>query len=221
MKHAKMKKVIFSTILLAILALTNTHAQVRDNLSLGPIAGFGHSWVNKITDNSVSTVFNPSFNGGARLVYSATPHIGFGIDATFRNEGIKVKDDNYLSTNYFNYINLDPKVYYFFGQYGQAFRPKIGVGPNFGFLVGGKSKTKIGTNTIEVKSKDYFKGFNFGLAGTIGFNYRLKSKTWLNVDAVYNNGLSDLTKDDTNNPNSRSIFLNVGVTFGIGHVEKK
>lgn len=216
-----MKKMLFGTMMLAALAVTKTNAQLRDNLSLGPIVGFGHSWISYDYPSGVSKKFNPSFNGGLRLVYSATPHLGFGLDGTFRTEGVKLEYSGIKSTTHLNYINLDPKLYYFFGEYGQAIRPKIGIGPNFGFLVGGKSKTTSGTTTTETKAKDDYNGFNFGLSGALGFNYRIKSGTWLNVDAVYNNGFSDLSKDDNESPKSRSIFLNVGVTFGIGHVESK
>jgi hypothetical protein len=216
-----MKKILFGTMMLAALAVSKTNAQVRDNLSLGPIVGFGHSWSSYQYPSGYEQKFNPSFNGGARLVYSATPHFGIGLDGIFHQEGNKVEFGNATSTTHLNYINLDPKLYYFFGKYGQALRPKIGIGPNFGFLVGGKIKTENGSAESELKSKDYYNGFNFGLSGAIGFNYRLKSKTWLNVDAVYNNGFSDLTKGPSDDPNSRSIFLNVGVTFGIGRVEPK
>lgn len=214
-----MKKMILSTLMLAAFAVTKTNAQVKDNLSLGPIVGFGHSWTTGDLGTGVDRKFNPSFNGGLRLVYSASPNLGIGLDGIFHQEGTKVEAGNTTSTLHLNYINLDPRVYYFFGKYGQSFRPKIGVGPDFGFLVGGKQKTDNGTTETEVKAKDYYKGFNFGLSGLIGFNYRLANKTWLNVDAVYKNGFSDLTKADGSDPKTRSLFLNVGVTFGIGHVE--
>jgi outer membrane protein W len=183
--------------------------------------GFGHSWTNAETATGTSKKFNPSFNAGLRLVYSASPNLGIGLDGIFHQEGQKTEFTGGKSTVHLNYINLDPKLYYFFGKYGQSFRPKIGIGPDFGFLVGGKQTTTIGTTESEIKAKDVFKGFNFGASGLVGFNYRIKSGTWLNVDAVYKNGFSDLTKDNGSDIKSRSIFLNIGVTFGIGHVEKK
>ena len=214
-----MKKMLFGAMMLATLAATKTNAQLRDNLSFGPLVGFGHSWITDVE----GLKFHPSFNGGARLVYSATPHFGFGLDGTFRTEGYKAQTSISKTTGNLNYINLDPKLYYFFGKYGQAIRPKIGVGPNFGFLVGGKVKNSpvSGPGSADLKAKDFFAGFDFGLSGVLGFNYRIKSGTWLNVDAVYNNGFSDLTKANTTSLESRSLFLNVGVTFGIGHVESK
>ncbi len=219
-----MKKAILSMMVLAALTATKTNAQVKDNLSFGPIVGFGHTWNSYDYGTGIDKKFKPSLNIGGRLVYSATPKLGFGLDATYRTEGVKIKSSSLETTSNTDYIRLDPKIYYFLGKYGQAFRPKIGVGPSFGFLVGGKTKyenTSGGTALPESDAKDAYKGFDFGVSGLIGFNYRLKSKTWLNVDAVYNNGFTDITKATNTSPQNRSLFLNVGVTFGIGHAGKK
>jgi outer membrane protein W len=164
--------------------------------------------------------FNPSFNGGGRIVYSASPNLGIGLDGVFRTEGFKSEITNGKTIHRLHYINLDPKLYYFFGKRGQGFRPKIGIGPNFGFLVGGKTKVESPSFPVNIKSKEIYKGANLGIAGTLGLNYRIKSGTWLNVDAVYNHGISDLTKGG-GDPQSRSLFLNVGATFGIGNYKKK
>lgn len=208
--------------LLTALTATKTNAQVKDNLSLGPIGGFGHSWISGDLPSGTERKFEPSLNVGGRLVYSATPKLGFGLDATFRTEGGRFETSNVENRVNLNYIRLDPKLLYFFGEYGQRLRPKIGVGPSFGFLVGGKTENTIGSTNSELSSKDYYKGFDFGLSGLLGFNYRLKSKTWLNVDASYNHGLTDVVKNNSgNSAQNRSLFLNVGVTFGIGHAGEK
>lgn len=210
-----MKRILLS-LLVYLAAQTSIKAQVKQNLSFGPVAGFGHSWITNVD----ALKLNPSFNGGARIVYSASPNLGIGLDGTFRTEGFKSEIASRKTIHRLNYINLDPKLYYFFGKRGQHFRPKIGVGPTFGFLVGGKAKVESPSFPVNLKSKDIYKGASLGIAGTLGFNYRIKSGTWLNVDAVYNNGVSDLTKG-SGDPKSRSIFLNVGVTFGIGNYKKK
>ena len=224
-----MRKLKICLLILIVFATNKTNAQLKDNLSLGPIVGFGHSWVT----NSYSPKFKPSLNIGGRLLYSASPKFGVGLDATFRTEGVKGKLNaisiNYTTTDAIpidyntNYLRLDPKLYYFFGKYGHALRPKIGVGPSFGFLVSGKSDLVTGINTTEAfASKKIRKSFDVGLSGSIGFNYRLKSKTWLNVDAVFNHGLTDVAKFNTGDAiQNRSLFLNIGVTFGIGHAGKK
>jgi outer membrane protein W len=219
-----MKKAFLSMMVLAALTSTKSNAQVKDNLSLGPIGGFGHSTISGDIGTGTKRKFEPSLNVGGRLVYSATPKLGFGLDATFRTEGGKFESSALENRVNLNYVRLDPKLLYFFGDYGQALRPKIGVGPSFGFLVGGKDVTKNGSTVVEeIDSKDAYKGFDFGLSALLGFNYRIKNKTWLNVDASYNHGLTDVLKANNtdNSLQNRSIFLNVGVTFGIGHAEVK
>lgn len=69
-----MKKAFLSMMMLA--ALTGkTNAQLKDNLSLGPIGGFGHSTISGDIGAGVERKFEPSLNVGGRLVYSATPKI--------------------------------------------------------------------------------------------------------------------------------------------------
>lgn len=84
--------------------------------------------------------------------------------------------------------------------------------------MGGKSKyrnTMMPIDTAqEVRSKDYYKAFDVGLSIALGFNYRLNNKTWIKVDLVYNNGL---TNQDKTGIGSRSIFLNVRLVFKLGY----
>lgn len=114
-----MRKMKLSLIILFALAAIKANAQVKDNLSIGPIIGFGHSWVS----NNYNPVFKPSLNVGGRLVYSASPKLGVGLDASFRTEGVRRKVDaisissgppKEITINYnTNYLRLDPKLFYF------------------------------------------------------------------------------------------------------------
>ena len=52
------------------------------------------------------------------------------------------------------------------------------------------------------------------LVGGLGFNYRLVSRVWLNVDLRSFVGISDMTKSSTK-INNRTIQLSVGVAYGI------
>ncbi len=220
-----MKKLLLSTLMLLTLAATKTNAQVKDNLSFGPILGFGHSTISgEIEGEEAKKSFNASYNIGVRLMYSSHPHWAFGGDMSFRTEGVKIastSSDEKINLKS-NYFRIDPKAYYFLGEQGQSFRPKIGIGPSFGFLVGGKTKILEGSTVIdEGNTSDIINGFDLGLAGALGFNYRLSSKTWLNVDATYTHGLLDIIKEnDEEAIHNRSLFLNVGVLFGIGGAKK-
>ena len=220
-----MKKFLLTILILSALISGKTNAQINDNLFFGPIIGFGHSSISGAIDNDAKKKFNPSFNVGMRLIYSINPHWGFGGDMSYKTEGAKVGSTS--STEevrlHLDYIRIDPKAYYFFGKQGQPFRPKLGFGPSLGFLIGGKTRLyDNGTLTDEFSSSEFAKGFDFGLGGTLGFNYRIKSGMWLNVDATYTHGLLDIVKDNTDDPavHNRSLFLNVGVLLGIGSAKK-
>jgi hypothetical protein len=123
-----------------------------------------------------------------------------------------------------NFIRMQPKLIHFFGDLGDAVRPKLFVGGSLGFLVGGKTTTTVSTNnesadvTTKVNSKDYYNSVDAGLLAGAGINWRIGKATWLNTDLVYNNGLIDLSKSNNNWQASRSIGFNVGLTFPIGTV---
>jgi hypothetical protein len=210
-----MKKLITAFLIIVI-----SQAAIAQNVSFGPIAGFGHSWVTG-TDN---VVFNPGVNVGATLIYSPSEHWGLGGDIRFSFlEGSKSRIETGGNENEIalrsTYLRIPLKVVRFFGDYGNRVRPKLYVGPSFGFLLGGKQKSYYnGTVTQEYKSKDILETFDFGFIAGAGVNLRISRLTWLNIDLAYQNGLLDVTKGQQYNA-SRNIGLNVGITFPLGTVE--
>ncbi|RYE48801.1 MAG: PorT family protein, partial [Sphingobacteriales bacterium] len=111
-----------------------------------------------------------------------------------------------------NYIRVPLQGIYFFGDYGQAVRPKISLGPSFGFLVGGETKTDINGQTITFKTKEVAKSFDFGLTGAIGANFRIAEATWLNADIAYYHGLIDASKTIAEIKN-RNIGINIDKVY--------
>jgi hypothetical protein len=216
-KRTNMKKILAGVALLTIGKLATAQ-----NVSIGPVVGVSHAWITGIEN----TTFKPSVNIGGTIVYSFVPHWGIGGDirASFF-EGVRTKvesGNNKVVGNYnATYLRVPLKVYHFFGQYGDRVRPKIYIGPEVGFFLGGKSKveTTVGNNKNEVKtdSKDGFKSMDFGFVAGGGVNYRLQKNVWLNVDLVYNNGLIDISEGNDYNAN-RNIGLSAGVTFPLGTV---
>ena len=96
-------------------------------------------------------------------------------------------------------------------------RPKIFFGPNSAFLIGGKTKSDITlhgqTTSNESEAKDYMNGFDFGLEGEIGCNFRLsESGTWLNLDATFYLGLVDISNNTDQNSYNMHFSLNAGIT---------
>lgn len=208
-----MKKII-STALFGI--AIGTGAMAQDNLSVGPTAGFGHTWMS----NSNNAKYQPAGNVGLSMVYSPMSHWGFGADLKWSIEGGKTSTNNSTTTTRLDYIRIPLKAMYFFGDYGDRLRPKLTLGPSVGFLVGGNSEFENNTNgvktIVETKAKDFAKSIDLGIATSAGFNYRLVERTWLNVDVNYYHGLSDVMENVNINQRNRNIGVNVGVTFGIG-----
>ncbi|MBU7577798.1 MAG: PorT family protein [Flavihumibacter sp.] len=211
-----MKNIIRIT--LAALTISGS-VMAQDNLSLGGTAGFGHTWLS----NSTNSRYQPAGNLGLSLTYSTETNWGFGADLKWSIEGGKTSTPNFTSTTRIDYVRVPLKLMYFFGERGNAFRPKLTVGPSVGFLIGGKNEaTTIAGDTkttVETNASDFAKSFDLGVAASAGFNYRLVERTWLNVDLNYYHGLTDIMEAASIDQKNRNIGINVGVSFGIGKVQ--
>lgn len=215
-----MKKIILSA--LVISGAVAAHSQ---NLSFGPVVGVNHSW---LTNNGNNRHFNPGLTTGLNLTYSFNPSWGIGGDLLFSMEGVKNRSVSSTHTNTrdanLNFVRIQPKLIHFFGNLGDAVRPKVFVGGSFGALVGGSTETMVSTNdeaaevTGKRPSKDLYNSIDAGLLAGAGLNFRVGKATWLTTDVVYNNGLVDLTKSDNSWSASRSVSFNVGLTFPIGTI---
>jgi outer membrane protein W len=199
-----MKQLMLTTT--AMFCILLTHAQL--NLSAGPNAGFGHTLTSGGGDNK----YQPAGNFGVAFVYSHNNHVGLGIDLKYSIEGGKKEFANVDVTTRLNYIRIPVKGIYFFRDYGASFRPKISLGPSFGFLVGGKQEA----GSVETDAKDLYNSFDIGLLGSVGFHYNLVTNTWLHFDVSYYHGFSDVSDAVEKNKN-RNIGINLGVAFGIAH----
>jgi hypothetical protein len=147
------------------------------------------------------------------LVYSATQSFGIGLDVKYSLEGGKYSFNNQNTTADLNYFRVPLKAIYFFGKYGNRVRPKVYVGPSFGFLAGGKTTIESSAAKIEVASKDYYQSFDFGVTAGAGLNVRVARNTWFNGDLNYLHGINDVIKNS--GMHNRNISLSVGVNFGL------
>lgn len=218
-----MKKIIVSSLFLGGVLMAKSQ-----NLSFGPVAGINHSWMTNAGNNRH---FNPGLNIGGTLTYSFNPSWGVGGDLLYTMEGVKNRSEGntVVTTRDANldFIRIQPKLIHFFGDLGDAIRPKLFVGGSVGFLVGGNTTTTVSTNmesadvTTKVKSKDLYNSVDAGVFAGAGINWRIGKATWLNTDLVYNNGLIDLSKSNNSWQASRGVAFNVGLTFPIGTINPK
>lgn len=216
-----MKKTIFT-----ILFIAAAFSITAQKISIGPTAGFGHSWLTNY--NSVDVRFNPSWNAGISFIYSTKKNFGFGADVKYSVEGNKI---NYIGigpadgpvtvtrTSYLNYIRVPLKFIYFFGKHTNVIRPKLYAGPSFGFLTGGHIVEEESGTKYKSDSKDYYKSFDVGFTAAAGLNFRLAPATWLNTDVAYYNGFPNISKTNSNNYNkntyNRNVQINISLLVGL------
>lgn len=205
------------------------------SFSIGPNAGYGTTWIDNFKDKK----YKSAGNVGVSFIYSTKSSFGIGGDIKYSFEGgerqfqttipgstLTTKEEVSL-----NYVRVPIKAMWFFGNYGQRVRPKVALGPSFGFLVGGKTERNT-TNTAgasvassNTNSKDYFDDFDLGVTGSVGLNYRLVTNTWLTADISYLHGLTDVREESKRsvsenylpgtNYKNRNLQLNIGVNFGL------
>ncbi len=203
-----------------VLSTLAVFAQDRQNTSLGINAGFGHAWIKNYGDNK----YMPAGNVGLSFIYSTKSSFGFGVDLKYSIEGSKTEgttaDVMVTNTSKLDYLRLPFKAMYFFGTPGTRVRPKISVGPSFGYLIGGEREIKMiaGGNTTanSVDAKELYDRFDIGLHAAAGINYRLVKNTWFMADLNYYNGFRNINKLGGPKFNNNNIGLNVGVNWGLG-----
>lgn len=214
-----MKKT-FSTLLLLICVIA-ANAQkaksngVANNLSIGPIVGVNFSTLRGNDNNS----FKTGFSGGLFANYSILDNFGITAQVLYSTQGAKSKSNSndVIKVNYFQVPVL---LMFYFNKPGSAFRPKVIVGPQFGFL--SSAKTTIGSATVD--TKDYYTTSD--VSGTIGlgFNYSVGKGIWLNMDARYAHGFTDISSGSNillvpKNTNNSVISVMAGVSFAFGNYE--
>lgn len=227
---------IFILILIATSAINNSNAQTTtassgftSYFSAGPRLGVNFSDLSGVDNSDMKA----GLLAGAFVVYSFQEHFGVSLDLLYSREGAKYTTT--LTTPGFefksdvksrlNYLRIPLQACVFFGQYGDAFRPKVSLGPDLGLLLSAENKstttTNDGTTSSEESttkdSKDNFKSTDFGAIAGAGFNLRVAEETWFNFDLRYYIGASDIRDvqpagtDDIKNTN---ISVSAGIAFG-------
>lgn len=199
-------------VLMLLLFSTQARAQETPSVfSVGPMVGFGHAGLTNVS--GVDAIFKPSYAAGLTATYSKMPHWGFGVDVFYSLEGGAFESSNTELDVTLHYVRVPLKVGYYFRDVNENFRPKITVGPSFGFLV--DSKTRVETPSGSVSTGDVnsvYESWDVGVNAAIGFNLKLADNIWLNTDLGYYYGFIDVSGSDNNNMN---LGLKVGVAFGL------
>jgi len=194
-----MIRILFTLIMASTVLLNQSTAQT---LSVGPVLGGNFTKISGITNaKSLS-----GLNIGAFANYSINEHIGMGFKLTFSQKGTAV--ENSTGTVRLNYLQLPITGVYYFGSIGNSFRPKIFAGPYAGALI--SAKDNDGNDIVGV----YKKADIGGLIG-LGFNYSLKSRTWLNIDASYSGSLTNIAEAANTTYKNTGLSISAGLSFPI------
>jgi hypothetical protein len=219
-----MKKVFVFTAAVLMAASARTMAQSSttsatthsnsEYISIGPVAGFGDNWVSNL---GATARFQPSGYVGIGLVYARNEHWGWGGQVQLSAEGYNVKDGNgYTASSTPLYIRVPLRGYYFFGDYRNTVRPKIYLGPSFGFKVGESDNGYNGADQAMAANLGTFRSFDLGVNVGAGVNIKLAKSVWLNMDLGYTQGVLDAIKDDAGKYNTnQNLAFNAGILFGI------
>jgi|ERR1044071_9171266 hypothetical protein len=212
--QSKRMKTLVTALVLMLACSVNAQT-----LSIGPVAGFGHSSLS-IKNIPFDKQFFPSFAAGAKIIYSIGSHWGISTDLKVTGEGGSFKGDvsgdNYESRYRAHYIRIPIQGIWYFGKSDDMIRPKFTLGPALGFLIGGKSTVDInGEETSSADTKDVLEGFDFGVNSAFGINFRLPGNKWLITDITYYHGVSNVSAS-VGTIKNRTLMLNVGLIFPIG-----
>lgn len=191
----------FATLLIVILAGFSVTAQTT---SIGPMLG------TNIT--TLSNVPNAEHIGGLSiggfLNHSVNENFGVNAKLLFSQFGTGYENSTFQTR--LNYIQLPISGVYYFGQAGNRLRPKIYAGVYAAALTNGEADDVLSLGG-QTKFEDFDAGGQIGL----GFNYRIQSMTWLNVDLGYTGGLVNVSEFQGDNIRNKGVNLNIGLSFPI------
>ena len=198
-----MNKVLF-TLGIALMGLTVQAQQ----WSIGPMVGVSHNWMSNMENDKAKL----GFTAGVIVNYSNFEHLGLGLGVKYSRAGVVTETGGREMETSLDYIQIPLKFSIYFNGIEDDFRPKIYLGPQVGFLVGGKTEIGSESGVTTVEARDVYRPTDLGVLMGVGFNYRVAEATWLNLDLNYNHGLTNVA--DNIDSKNRNVGLNFGVAFG-------
>ncbi len=202
-----MKKVLLGLSIVCA-AVYSRQAKAQENVSIGPVVGVNFS---RLTGNVLYNDWKTGNNAGIFINYSGESRLGVNGQILYSRLG--GQSSTGVSKAHLDYISIPIMGTYYLNGRGNKLRPKLMLGPYVGFLVKAVNESNVSINP-EGNPRAY-KGVDAGAAMGAGLNYSIGRKVWLNLDARYNLGLTQVmnTIPDVRN---RSWGINLGVSFPLG-----
>jgi Outer membrane protein beta-barrel domain len=173
------KLMIMVALFLTTMGQTNAQSDIAKSVEPGIKGGLNFSTLNKDLDDNAKT--RTSFHLGLFTHIHLNHHFALQPELLFSAQGANYNGDRIDKLNYFNVPIL---VQYMFDN---GFR--LETGPQVGLLA--SAKTHVGD--METNIKDGFTSADLAWAFGIGF----LSKGGFGVDARYNLGLTDISKNES------------------------
>lgn len=210
-----MKKTFLTLLLLTCIFSANAQkGGATNNLSIGPVIGINFTTLRGDDDSK----FKPGFSGGLFANYSILDNLGITAQVLYSTQGSKSKSDSDYTTKV-NYFQIPVLLMFYFNKPGSNFRPKIIVGPQFGFFANAKNTN----GSVTVDTKDFYTSNDISGTVGLGFNYRVGKGMWLNVDARYAHGFTDISEGinllGPKTINNSVISVMAGLSFAFGNYE--
>lgn len=219
-----MKKVSMMLLCIAVAATVSAQKIV----TIGHTAGIGNSWLSngdELAPGFDNAEMHISYSIGLRMIKSIHPNWGISSDINFSSQGGTYGRDNSDARMVFraNYLRHALQGVYFFGDRGNRVRPKISAGPSIAIYAGGKTKLKDGSNesVADMRSKNLYKTWDFGLTGAAGVNIRLKPELWLSAEGAYYHGLTNANDLTDVKMRHRGLAFNVGLLMSPDYSKMK
>lgn len=191
-----MKKLVLIVALAAI-----TFGASAQGFSWGIKAGMNVSNIGgKDTDNNKNKI---GYFAGLAAEYAFSDTWAIAPEVLYSAQGFKVKEGDVTASFKGDYINVP-----IFAKYYLTDNWSVGLGPQLGFNVSAKVKTKVDGETATQKiDSDLYNSFDFGMG--IATSYKITDNLY--VDARYNYGFTKVFKDAKNY--NRVFQLGVGYNF--------
>ncbi len=203
------KQMLKKTTILFALLFINAKIISAQTLSIGPMVGLNVSTLTAAPNTK--SLLGVSIGGFAN--YSVNEHVGIGAKVMYSQLGSAYTFNEDI--NRLHYLQIPLTLIYFFGDAGNQFRPKIFAGPYVGALL--RANHKSGDEVLGTNGQPYYNKTDIGGLVGAGFNYRIQSRTWLNVDAGFGKSFTDVTKTNDNVYHNLAFSLNVGISFPVGN----
>lgn len=202
-----MKKLLFASLIVALLC-TTTYAQDKNKVEFGFHIGGSQSTIT--FENYTTAEESYSFNAGASAEYYFSPSWGIKARLIYDRKGwdeggIEIGGDYFLTDYNLDYLTIPVTANWHFGRKKDWY---LHFGVYYGILLKAE-ETAFG---LDVKDA-FFKSSDFGLDYGIGYKFELNSRLKLFLEADFQGGLSDISKDAYSDVLNSRGSLNVGINF--------